>query len=138
MGKRKDPSTNVGTGKEVLIWNHVMDNLLIDALVHQHHIGNRVGGIFTSKAYDNIVKELLEKFPEKRFDKDKIKNRIKYIKKGFGSCYDIFKNHLSGFSWDPVKSMWGAEPEVLNKLVEVTFIFIKCLVQFHYGLFIFF
>jgi Myb/SANT-like DNA-binding domain len=68
----------------------------------------------------------LKKFPEKRFDKDKIKNHIKCIKKGFGSCYGIFKN---GFSWDPVKNMWGAELEVWDKLVEVIIICMCCAVS---------
>ena len=120
MVKRKDPNY-VGIGREEsLIWNTMMDSFLIDAFVHQNEIGNRVGGTFTSKAYECIVTELSERFPGKRFDKDRIKNRIKYIKRGFGPCYDIFKNGLSGFGWDPVSSMWCAEPEVWNKLVEVS------------------
>ncbi|XP_078168538.1 uncharacterized protein LOC144563044 [Carex rostrata] len=119
MGKRKDSSNTAGNGKEEFLhWNTAMDGYLIDAFVHQNEIGNRVGGTFTSKAYDNVLSELSTVFPEKKIDKERIKNRIKYIKKGFGPCYDIFKNGLSGFSWDPLNSMWCAEPEVWDKLVE--------------------
>ncbi|KAF3963818.1 hypothetical protein CMV_011832 [Castanea mollissima] len=60
-------------------WTAVMDDALIDALLHQHHLGNRNGSVFTTHAYDNIVKELQEKF-EKPIDKQKVKNRIKTIK----------------------------------------------------------
>ena len=35
-----------------------MDDVLIDAFAYQNNIGNRVGGTFTSKAYDYILKEL--------------------------------------------------------------------------------
>ena len=61
-----------------------MDDVLIDAYVHQNTIGNRVGGTFTSKAYDFILNELSEKFAEVHFDKEKIKNCMKYIKKVSG------------------------------------------------------
>ncbi|KAJ3708535.1 hypothetical protein LUZ61_012240 [Rhynchospora tenuis] len=94
-----------------------MDRALINAFVHQQDIGNRVNGSFTSKALENVVKEVSEKFPGEKLDKEKVKNRIKYIKKGFAACYDIFKN-LSGFNWDEELSMWRAEPDVWDDLVK--------------------
>ena len=59
-------------------WTTVMDDVLIDALLHQQHLGNRNGSVFTTHPYDNIVKDLQEKF-EKPIDKQKVKNRIKII-----------------------------------------------------------
>ena len=85
-------------------WTTVMDDVLIDALLHQHHLGNRNGSVFTTHAYDNIVKELQEKF-EKPIDKKNVKNRIKTIKCNWLDCYDVFKNGLSGFAWSPITKM---------------------------------
>ncbi|XP_050278990.1 uncharacterized protein LOC126720527 isoform X2 [Quercus robur] len=98
-------------------WTAVMDDALIDALLHQHHLGNRNGSVFTTHAYDNIVKELREKF-EKPIDKQKVKNRIKTIKYNWSDCYDVFKNGLSGFAWSPITKMWSAEPEVWESLIQ--------------------
>ena len=49
------------SSKEVQ-WNSVMDDALVDACLHQVIMGGRVNRTFTSKAYDDIVKELVEKF----------------------------------------------------------------------------
>ena len=72
-----------------------MNDVLIDALLHQHHLDNRNGLVFTTHAYDNIVKELQEKF-EKLIDKQMVKNRIKTIKYNWSTIK--FKNGLSGFA----------------------------------------
>ena len=39
-----------------------MDDALVDVFLYQVIIGGRVNGTFTFKAYDDIVKELVEKF----------------------------------------------------------------------------
>ncbi|KAJ4761356.1 Myb/SANT-like DNA-binding domain protein [Rhynchospora pubera] len=108
MAKKRSAS-NTAQGAS-LVWTEDMDQILINAFIHEQSIGNRPNGTFSTQAYDNIVKELQEAFPEKLVDKDKIKNRIKYLKKGFGACYDIFKNATSGFAWSPHTKMWDAEP----------------------------
>ncbi|KAJ3691674.1 hypothetical protein LUZ61_020838 [Rhynchospora tenuis] len=97
----------VGVG-ESLVWTHMMDEALVDAFVHQHELKNRNGGTFTSHAYDQIVKELKEAFPDKPIDKEKVKNRMKYIKRGFGTCYDLFRN-ISGFGWNAETHMIEAD-----------------------------
>ena len=48
-------------------WTAVMDDVLIDAILHQYHLGNRNGSVFTTHAYNNIVKDLQEQF-EKPID----------------------------------------------------------------------
>ena len=46
-------------------WSGVMDDALVDVFLYQVIIGGRVNGTFTSKTYDDIVKELVEKFHTK-------------------------------------------------------------------------
>ena len=76
-----------------------MNDALVDAFLHQVIIGGRVNGTFTSKAYDDIVKELVENF-HMEINKDKVKNQQKTLKKDFHECYNIFKDGLSGFRWN--------------------------------------
>ncbi|KAJ3699658.1 hypothetical protein LUZ61_003363 [Rhynchospora tenuis] len=109
-------ATNGGRG-ESLVWSQKMDEALIDAFVHQHELKNRNGGTFTSHAYDQIVKELKEAFPDKPIDKEKVKNRMKYIKKGFGTCYDLFRN-ISGFGWNAETHMIEADSDVWDDLIK--------------------
>ena len=73
-----------------------MDDALVDTFLHQVIIGGKVNGTFTSKTYDDIVKELVENF-YMEINKDKVKKRQKTLKKNFYECYDIFKDGLSGF-----------------------------------------
>ena len=55
-------------------WTSVMDDALVDALLYQLSIGARVNGTFSSRAYDEVVKELVAKY-EMDINKDKEKNR---------------------------------------------------------------
>ena len=81
-----------------------------------------VNGTFTSKAYDDIVKELDEKF-DMEINKDKVKNRQKILK-NFHECYNIFKDGLSGFGCNDSLNMWTAEPEVWKPLIAVNYHFL--------------
>ena len=49
-----------------------MDDALVDTFLHQVIMGGRVYGTFTSKAYDDIVKELVENL-HMEINKDKMK-----------------------------------------------------------------
>ncbi|XVF20957.1 hypothetical protein REPUB_Repub12eG0048700 [Reevesia pubescens] len=84
-------------------------------------MGNRVNGTFTKHAYDNIVIDLKEKF-RRDIEKEKVKNRWKTLKTNFSKCYDLFKQGMSEFSWNPITKLWGAEREVWDRLIEVNFI----------------
>ena len=53
-------------------------------------IGGRVNGTFTSKAYDNIVKELVEKF-DKEINEDMVKNRQKTKRRIFMNAMTYLK-----------------------------------------------
>ena len=114
---------NGGDPSKEVQWSSVMDDALVDAFLHQVIIGGRVNGTFTSKAYDDIVKELVEKF-DMEINKDKVKNRQKTLKKNFHECYDIFKDGLSGFGWNDSLNMWTAEPEVWEPLIAVNYHFL--------------
>ena len=53
---------NGGDPSKEVQWSSVMDVALVDVFLYQVIIGGRVNGFFTCKAYDDIVKELVEKF----------------------------------------------------------------------------
>ena len=96
---------NGGDPSKEVQWSNVMDDALVDAFLHQVIIVGRVNRTFTSKAYDDIVKKLVENF-HMETNKDKVKNRQKTLKKNFHECYDIFKNGLSGFGWNDFLNIW--------------------------------
>ena len=52
---------NGGDPSKEVQWSSVMDDALVDAFLDQVIISGRVNGTFTSKTYDDIVKELVEK-----------------------------------------------------------------------------
>lgn len=82
----KKSSLDGNTPNTCVFWTPIMDEALIDAIVHQNNLGNRVGGNFTSHA---ILKELKEQFPEKTIDNEKIRNRIKNIKRNFSPYLEV-------------------------------------------------
>ncbi|KAF2319258.1 hypothetical protein GH714_014273 [Hevea brasiliensis] len=122
MSKRKQPLNNEGKsvgGNTQCFWSKQMDDILIDAYVHQHQQGFRVNGTFTVTTLENIAKEMKQKFPDQPIDKEKVKNRMKHIKRCWFPAYDIFKNGMSGFAWDPISEMFIAEPKVWEQLIKV-------------------
>jgi hypothetical protein len=108
-------------GLETCNWTTVMDEVLIDAYLHQLTLGNIIGNSMTKSAMDNILKELKSQFSNKPISKEKIKDHMKNIRAKWMPCYDIFQNALSGFRWDSVTHMWDAEDEVWDKLIETLF-----------------
>ena len=86
-------------------------------------IGGRVNETFIFKAYDDIVKELVEKF-DMEINKDKVKNRQKTLKENFHECYDIFKDGLSGFGCNDSLNMWTAKLKVWEPLIVVNYHFL--------------
>ncbi|KAA8521825.1 hypothetical protein F0562_012504 [Nyssa sinensis] len=113
----KKVKMNDTSKRDRFIWTALMDDTLIDAFYQQNVIGNKIDGTFTTKAYDEVVKELCEKLGMD-VNKDKIKNRLKTIKTHFNECFDLFNYGLSGFSWSPITKLWSAEPEVWKSLIE--------------------
>ena len=93
-----------------------MDNVFLDALIIEEINGNRVDGQFTSKAYENVVKECTEKLGHP-FTKENLKNRLKKIKSNFSKVYDLFS--ASGWGWNEETKMFESEDEVWKDLIEV-------------------
>lgn len=114
MGNKK--RTNVDK-RDIVKWTEHWDDFFVEALVRQQSMGNRIDKVFTTKAYDNIVKELREKIG-KPFEKDHLKNRMKTLKHNFNECYDLFKD-TNGFTWSSETKMWTAKPEVWKALIKV-------------------
>ena len=105
--------------KENFIWTDRMDNVLIEALLHEDDIGNRVTGTFTSVAYANMVAVMSKEF-NKCLNKDHLKNRMKTIKQKFAKWHDMFHGTtLSGFSWNSQTKYIEAEEEVWAQLISV-------------------
>ena len=111
---------NSGNPSKEVQWSSVMDDALVDVFLRQVIISGRVNGTFTFKAYDDIVKELVEKF-DMEINKDKLKNRQK---ENFHKCYDIFKDGLSGFGWNYSLNIWTAEPKVWELRITVNYHFL--------------
>ena len=113
-----DKSKNTNVAKKVNFkWTEKWDNLFLEALIHQQSTGNRTDNVFTTKAYENVLKELREKIGNP-FQKCHLKNRLKTLKGHFKDCNDIFKD-VKGFTWSPETKMWSANPDSWKALVEV-------------------
>ncbi|XVE94403.1 hypothetical protein REPUB_Repub02eG0005600 [Reevesia pubescens] len=113
MSKSKNINVNK---RDVLKWKQPMDDVLVDALLHQQSLGNRVDKVFSTMAYENMVNELHEKIGMP-IEKGHLKNRIKTLKHNFFECYDLFKGR-SGFAWSPDTKMWTAKPELWKALAK--------------------
>ncbi|XP_023768934.1 uncharacterized protein LOC111917484 [Lactuca sativa] len=104
--------------KENLTWTDNMDNALVEALVKEDDIGNRVNGTFTSQAYANMIAGLSKEF-NKSITKDQLKNRMKTLKGNFSKWYDMYRGtSLSGFSWNSQTKHIEAEDEVWEQLIK--------------------
>ena len=121
---------NDGDLSKEVQWSSVMDDALMDAFLHQVIIGGRVNGTFTFKAYDDIIKKLVENF-HMEINKDKMKNCPKTLKKIFHECYDIFKDGLSGFEWNDSLNIWTTEPKVWEVLIAVNYHFFVSLILYY-------
>ncbi|CAK8570500.1 unnamed protein product [Lathyrus sativus] len=95
-----------------------MDEVLLDAYLHQQTLENKNGNSMTTSAMDSILKELKTHFPDKPISKEKIKDHMKHIKTKFNSCYDLFQNGLNGFGWDSTTNMWIVKDEAKPEAAE--------------------
>lgn len=94
-----------------------MDIVLVDAFLNEYNMGLKVNGTFISKAYDNVIEELVKNFNIKIRKKIRVKNRWKILKKHFLDAYVVFKNDMSGSTIDPITQVW-------NDLMKIIYIYI--------------
>ena len=65
------------------MWTFAMNDALIDAYLHQHTMGYRLGETFTTHALENIGNELKGKFLDKPTNKEKTQNHVRNMKRTF-------------------------------------------------------
>ncbi|CAI9277057.1 unnamed protein product [Lactuca saligna] len=101
--------------KKKLTWIDHMDNILVEALVKEDQLGNRVHGTFTLQAYGNMIAGMTKEF-NRPITKDQIKNRMKTLKGNFSKWYDMYQGtSLIGFSWNSHTKYIEAEEEVCEQ-----------------------
>ncbi|GKB57233.1 Myb/SANT-like domain-containing protein [Tanacetum coccineum] len=108
--------TDGATTKELFSWNKQMDAAFIEAMLKEQNARNRPNETFLPHAYNNMVKALSDKF-NITFNKDKLKNRIKTLKKYFSQFHDVFQGvALSGYAWNSSTRLIEAEDDVWEAL----------------------
>ncbi|CAI9291546.1 unnamed protein product [Lactuca saligna] len=104
--------------KRNLTWTNHMDNVLVEPLVKEDDVGNRVNGTFTSQAYANMIAWLSKEF-NKSITKDQLKKIMKTLKGNFSKWYDMYRGtSLRGFSWNSQTKHIEAEEEVWEQLIK--------------------
>ncbi|KAL0367743.1 UNVERIFIED_CONTAM: hypothetical protein Sradi_3664400 [Sesamum radiatum] len=116
MGKQRKQGVVNESRRDRMSWSAEMDEILLDTFVAEDEKGNRHDGIWTSTAFDNIVKVCVEKFGHV-IEKENVKNRQKTLKTNFAACYDAFRGHR-GFAWNPKSQLFEAELEVWKEMLE--------------------
>ncbi|VFQ87981.1 unnamed protein product [Cuscuta campestris] len=106
-------------GVRTTTWTEDMDEFLIDAHLEQHRKGNRVGGTFTPRAYDYILKELKEKYPDENWTKDKFRGHMRLLKGKFSAAFDVFRHiSTSGWGFNSTTMTWDVDDDVWDAFVE--------------------
>ncbi|KAK1284955.1 hypothetical protein QJS10_CPB20g00421 [Acorus calamus] len=76
-----------------------MDVYYIDKLVEQCLKGRRIDGGFTSTGWGEVVTAFLSRFPHLGLNKDKLRGRLRTLKKKYSAVKDMMEQ--SGFGWNP-------------------------------------
>jgi len=120
MNRGKSIATNSSVGpREFMKWTEDMDEKLLNAMIEEARLGNRVDGSWTSQAYSNIVTNL-HQAGFVGVTKNHVKNRQKVLKEKWREVHDLFSS-LSGFAWSPLSRRFQAEDEVWEDLIQVNF-----------------
>ncbi|KAF3774645.1 hypothetical protein EJ110_NYTH52663 [Nymphaea thermarum] len=89
---------------------------LVQLLVEQSRIpGMKSGGGLKPKAYTAIEKLMIERFGVE-FIKDKIKNKLKYIKPNLTVMKEML--NTSGFGYDPINKCIQVDAPVWNDYIQ--------------------
>jgi len=117
-GKGIASESSVGI-REHKKWTIDMDFRLLNAMIDEASIGNRINGSWTTQGYTNIIKSLHHSGLV-GITKNNVKNRQKILKDKWCEIHDLF-NGLSGFAWNPSTKIFEAEDEVWDMLIKVTY-----------------
>ncbi|XP_068466573.1 uncharacterized protein [Phaseolus vulgaris] len=90
-------------------WTTDMDFRLLNAMIDEASMGNRIDGSWTTQGYTNIVKSL-HQTGLVGITKNNVKNRQKSLKDKWREIHDLFSG-LSGFAWNPSTKIFEAEDE---------------------------
>ncbi|KAK8472235.1 hypothetical protein PHAVU_002G149100 [Phaseolus vulgaris] len=93
-------------------WTTDMDFRLLNAMIDEASMGNRIDGSWTTQGYTNIVKSL-HQTGLVGITKNNVKNRQKSLKDKWREIHDLFSG-LSGFAWNPSTKIFEAEDEALQ------------------------
>ena len=100
-------------------WTTDMDFRLLNAMIDEASMGNRIDGSWTMHGYTNIVKSLHHSGLV-GITKNNVKNRQKSLKDKWCEIHDLFSG-LSGFAWNPTTKIFEAEDEVWDMLIKVMY-----------------
>ena len=123
MNRGKGEQQSSQPAREFLRWTDDMDSRLIDAMIEEARLGNRVDGTWTTQAYNNIV-QALHNAGVSDVSKNNVKNRLKTLKDKWREVHDLFKG-TSGFAYSPLTKTFEAEDIVWDELIRVRMILIK-------------
>ncbi|XP_052734061.1 protein ALP1-like [Vigna angularis] len=102
--------------REFIKWTEDMDARLLQSMIEESRIGNRVDGSWTSQAYSNMV-DHPHSCGYVAITKNNVKNRQKVLKDKWREVHDLFSG-LSGFAWNPVSMTFHAEDKVWMDLIQ--------------------
>ncbi|XP_027915969.1 uncharacterized protein LOC114175400 [Vigna unguiculata] len=93
-----------------------MDEKLLNAMIDEARLGNKVDGSWITQAYNNMVLHLHES-GFTTVTKNNVKNRQKVLKERWRDVHHLFSS-LSGFAWNSLSMRFEAEDEVWSDLIK--------------------
>eukprot|EP00268_Persea_americana_P036954 TRINITY_DN3652_c0_g1_i5.p1 TRINITY_DN3652_c0_g1~~TRINITY_DN3652_c0_g1_i5.p1 ORF type:complete len:322 (+),score=61.08 TRINITY_DN3652_c0_g1_i5:102-1067(+) len=101
--------------RDYLVWTFGQDVFLIDAMVEQCKPGRKIPAGFNSEGWNEIERVMQGQFG-REFTKEKLRNRLRSIKKQYMSMKKILGE--SGFGWDSALQRVSADDDVWNNHVK--------------------
>ncbi|KAF3776835.1 hypothetical protein EJ110_NYTH30213 [Nymphaea thermarum] len=107
-----------GPSRVNLTWTDAQMDYLVQLLLEQSRIpGMKSGGGLKSKAYTAIEKSMIDRYG-KDFTKEKIKNKLKYVKLKLNLTVMKEILNTSGLEYDPINKCIDVDPQVWSEYIE--------------------